>query len=73
MAMTPGLLSESEALSFRQRLAQLNEWDLRVLASFLWMAKYDHDTSDLAGLPALLESLTPTALESADDLEDDDD
>jgi len=71
MAMTPGLLSDVEAESFRQRLTSLNEWDLRVLASFLWLEKYDHDTSDLAGLPAVLDSLAPSALEHPDDEDDD--
>lgn len=70
MSMSPGLLSKEEAESFRLRLAQLNEWDLRVLASLLWMQKHDYGTSDLAGLPALLDSLTPSNIEDDDDDED---
>jgi hypothetical protein len=73
MAMSPGLLSKADAHSFRLRLNQMNEWDLRVLASLLWMQKHDHDTSDLAGLPALLDFLTPADIEDADDLDGDDD
>lgn len=71
MAMTPGLLSDEEAKVFRHRLANLDEWELRVLGSFLWLEKYDHDTSDLAGLPTLLDSLAPTTLEHPDDEDDD--
>lgn len=67
MAMTPGLLSEEETKIFRHRLANLTEWELRVLGSFLWLEKHDHDTSDLKGLPALLDSLAPAALEHPDD------
>lgn len=70
MAMSPGLLSKAEAESFRLRLAQMNEWDLRVLASLLWMQKHEFDTSDLAGLPTLLDFLTPSHIEDADDDED---
>jgi len=70
MSMTPALISEAEATSFRERLAQMNDWDLRVLASLLWMEKNDHDTSDLSGLPALLDYLTPTELKDADDDDD---
>jgi len=70
MSMKPGLLSEAESLAFRTNLAQMDQWDLRVLASLLWLKKFDHDSSDLAGLPALLDSLTPE-LESDDALDDD--
>jgi hypothetical protein len=73
MAMSTGLLTKSDANSFRQRLSQMNEWDLRVLASLLWLQKHDHDTSDLAGQPALLDFLTPPEIEDADDQDSDDD
>jgi len=65
----PGLLTEAESLAFRTKLAQMNQWQLRVLASLLWLEKCNHDTSDLAGLPGLLDFLTP---ELDDDLDDDD-
>ncbi len=65
----PGLLTEAESLAFRTKLTQMNQWHLRVLASLLWLEKGNHDTSDLAGLPGLLDFLTP---ELDDDLDDDD-
>lgn len=59
MSLKPGLLNGAETLWFRHRLANLGDYDLRVLASLLWLEKHDHDTTDLAGLPALLDFLTP--------------
>ena len=59
MSLKPGLLTGAETLWFRHRLANLGDYDLRVLASLLWLEKHDHDTTDLAGLPALLDFLTP--------------
>ena len=73
MAMDPGVLGDQDSRHFRQRLAQLTDWQLRVLASLLWLEKNDHDTSDLAGLPALLDSLTPTGIEDAAISEDEGD
>lgn len=49
MSLKPGLLSGAETLWFRHRLANLGDYDLRVLASLLWLEKHDHDTLTLLG------------------------
>ena len=47
--------------------------DLRVLASLLWMQKHEYDSNNLAGLPALLDLLTPAHIEADDDQNEKDD
>lgn len=67
MSLKPGILTEEQADLLRDRLSSLSEWDLRVLASWLWLENYDHDTSDFAGLAALQAYLAPESLESDSD------
>src|ERR1043165_8015332 len=48
----PAILPEMEALKLREQLARLTDWELRVLASMLFLTKVNEDMSDLAGSPA---------------------
>jgi len=56
--MKPMRLHENGIEILRARLANLDAMEIRVLASLLFMVRDDIDTSDLNGLPALLDKLT---------------
>jgi hypothetical protein len=60
MSLQPVKMTMKQVEEFKQRLAAMTDWEIRVLASLLDLEKQDHDTSDLAGLPALLDTLLPS-------------
>ncbi len=61
MGMEPYALKDHERSEFVNSLYSLNRYELNVLWSLLSLLDGGHDTSDLDGVPALLNALVGNA------------